>query len=131
MPKTPKIAEIKSTQIIGKTSSVHGLRDLILLKCPYYTKYLKIKINPYQNPNVSFFFYRNRRFLKFIWKHKESEIIKPILRNKNKARSLTLPDFKTFYKGIVIKTLWRWHKDTFRGQWNRREIPEIYACMYI
>ena len=38
MPKTPKIAEIKNTQIIGKTSFVHGLRDLILLKCPYYTK---------------------------------------------------------------------------------------------
>ena len=38
MPKTLKIAEIKNTHIIGKTSFVHGLRDLILLKCPYYTK---------------------------------------------------------------------------------------------
>ena len=38
MPKTPKIAEIKNTQIIEKTSFVHGLRDLILLKCLYYTK---------------------------------------------------------------------------------------------
>ena len=63
-------------------------------------------------------------------KHRESEIVKPIFRNKNKARSLTLPDFKTFYKGIVIKTLWHWHKDTFGGQWNRREIPEINPHTY-
>ena len=79
-----------------------------------------------------FFFYRNRkRFIKFIWKNKDSEIVKPIIRNRNKSRSPTLPDFKTFHKDIVINILWHWHKHTFRGQWNRREIPEINPWMYI
>ena len=40
------------------------------------------------------------------------------LRKKTKAGGLTLPDLKLFYKAILTKMLWCWHKDT---QMNRTE----------
>ena len=66
-------------------------------------------------------FCRNRKYiLKFIWNFKGPQTPKIILK-KTKVGELTFPDFKTYYKVKIIKTVLCQHKDRHTDQWNRTE----------
>ena len=93
----------------------------ILTKAVYSFNAMPIKIL------ASFFKDFEKTVLNFIWKSRKLRIDKTILYNKRTSGGITILDFKLYYRAIILKTGWYWHKNRLQDQWNKIKDPDIIS----
>ena len=70
---------------------------------------------------MTFFTELKQKISYFVLKYKRFQIAKALLKMKKGGGGISHPDFRLYYKIIVIETVRYWHKNRNTDQWNKIE----------
>ena len=71
-----------------------------------------------------------KAIMKFIWKNKSRRVAKVILGRKSDVGYITIADLKLYFRAIVTKITWYWHRNRHVDQWYRIEDTEANQQKY-
>ena len=91
---------------------------------------LQIQCDPYQITNGIFHRTRTKNFTIHMEAQKTLKR-QSVLRKKNGAGGINLPDFRLYYKATIIKMSWYLHRHRNIDQWNMVDSSEISPLTYV